>query len=168
MVTAGLKGRDQPRGAPLPLSTKRDATSRRNSFSLCKASRRMLSALSQKSSLASSATAVNAGVVRTKNRKSRLGTPSASAACAIFPHVSANTCCASSMEIFSQLGGTLVAGYRGISLTLSPPQVRSGYALRSAVAPQPRIDARTQRAGRDVPLSFQDGVRLDRRGTASL
>jgi hypothetical protein len=114
MVTAGLKGRVQPRIAPLPLNTKREATSRRNSFSLSSASRRMLSALSQKSSLASSATAANAGVVRTKNRKSRLGTPSASAACAMFPHDSANTCCASSMEIFSQLGGTLVAGYRGI------------------------------------------------------
>ena len=41
------EGRDQPRIAPFPLSTKRAATSRRNSFSLSNASRRMPSALSQ-------------------------------------------------------------------------------------------------------------------------
>jgi hypothetical protein len=87
----------------------------------------MISALSQKSSLASSATAVSAGVVRTKYRKSRLGTPNASAALAMFPHDSAKTCFASSIEIFSQLGGTLIAGYRGIALTHRRRNFRRGW-----------------------------------------
>ena len=58
-------------------STKRDATSRLASFSLSNASRKIVSALSQRISLASSATDISAGVIRTKNRKSRLGTPGA-------------------------------------------------------------------------------------------
>jgi hypothetical protein len=37
----------------------------------------------------------------------------------MFPQDSANTRFASSMEIFSQLEGILVAGYRGIDLTLT-------------------------------------------------
>jgi hypothetical protein len=40
--------------------------------------------------------------------------PSASAAFEMFPHVSANTRIASSTETFSQLGGVLGVGYRGI------------------------------------------------------
>jgi hypothetical protein len=80
----------------------------------------MASALSQKSSPASSATAANSGVIRTKSRKSRLGTPSSFAACETFPHDSPNTCFASSIEIFSQLEGILGVGYRGIVLA---PQI---------------------------------------------
>jgi hypothetical protein len=49
MVTAGREGRVQPRRAALPFSTKCDATLRRNSFSLSNASRKIASALSQKS-----------------------------------------------------------------------------------------------------------------------
>jgi hypothetical protein len=116
IVTAGPEGRVHPRCEPLPLSTKRDATSRLASISLSNASRKIISALSQKISLASSATAVKAGIVRTKRRKSRLGTPSVSAARDMLPHDSANTRFASSIEIFSQLGGSLGAGYRGIDL----------------------------------------------------
>jgi hypothetical protein len=118
MVTWGPEGRVQPRCAPLPLKTKRDATSRLASFSLSNASRKIISALSEKISLASSATAVSAGVTRTKNRKSRLGTPSAAAALATFPHDSAKTRFASSIEMFSQLEGTLGVGYRDIDLAL--------------------------------------------------
>ena len=64
----------------LAAHTKREATSRRNSCSLSNASGKIASALSQKLSFTSSATAVNAGVVRTKYRKSRLGTPNTFAA----------------------------------------------------------------------------------------
>src|SRR5271166_4100689 len=96
-------------------STKRDATSRLASFSLSNASRKIVSALSQRISLASSATDISAGVIRTKNRKLRLGTPGALAVFETLPDDSANARVASSMEIFSQLGGTLTedANWRG-------------------------------------------------------
>jgi hypothetical protein len=57
---------------------------------------------------------VNAGVVRTMNRKSRVGTPNAFAAFATFPHDSANTRFARSIDMFSQLEGILGVGYRDI------------------------------------------------------
>ena len=51
-----------------------------------------------KGSRSASTTAVNTGVVRTRRRKSRLGTPSASAASETLPHVSVNTRFARSMD----------------------------------------------------------------------
>jgi hypothetical protein len=70
----------------------------------------------------------------------------------MFPQDSANTRFASSMETFSQLEGILVAGYRGIDLTLTfvlEVETLGGREVEFAPSPRSRGRGGLADAGRE-------------------
>jgi hypothetical protein len=118
--------------------------------------------------VASFATAVSAGVVLTGNRKSRVGTPSVSAALAMFPHESAKARFANSIEIFSQLWGDVrrrISRHRPRSSRQSEGWI--GCAQPNAYAQRLRIRAARLQVVRASPSCGWDAAKPERHGIGS-